>query len=248
MPVQTYLIVNADDFGQSHGINRGVGEAHAHGIVTSASLMVRWPAAHEAAAYGQAHPHLSLGLHVDLAEWAYRGGRWVPLYEVVPCHDAAAVAGEVSRQLASFRQLVGKDPTHIDSHQHVHLRVPVRSILIEAARQLSVPLRHYAPAVCYRGDFYGQTAEGETLPDAISVERLIAILATLQPGVTELGCHPGQGEDLDTTYRSERGVEVKVLCDLRVRAALAAMGIALVSFRHLGRGRSWEQTCGEAER
>jgi len=47
---QRYLIVNADDFGQSQGVNRGVIAAHEHGIVTSASLMVRWPAAIEAAA------------------------------------------------------------------------------------------------------------------------------------------------------------------------------------------------------
>ena len=47
MIAQRYLIVNADDFGQSPGINRGVIEAHENGIVTSASLMVRWPAAAE---------------------------------------------------------------------------------------------------------------------------------------------------------------------------------------------------------
>ena len=63
-----YLIVNADDFGQSHGVNRGIMQAHRRGIVTSASLMVRWLAASEAAAYAREHPSLSLGLHVDLGE------------------------------------------------------------------------------------------------------------------------------------------------------------------------------------
>jgi predicted glycoside hydrolase/deacetylase ChbG (UPF0249 family) len=54
-------IVNADDFGQSAGINRGIVEAHQRGIVTSASLMVRWHAASEAAAaYARAHPRLSV--------------------------------------------------------------------------------------------------------------------------------------------------------------------------------------------
>ena len=61
-----YLIVNADDFGQSTGINKGVIQAHEEGIVTSASLMVRWPAAPEAAAYARNRPGLSVGLHVDL--------------------------------------------------------------------------------------------------------------------------------------------------------------------------------------
>ena len=67
-----FLIVNADDFGQSAGVNRGVAMAHEQGIVTSASLMVRWPAATGAAAFGRAHPGLSVGLHVDLGEWARR--------------------------------------------------------------------------------------------------------------------------------------------------------------------------------
>ena len=83
-------IVNADDFGQSAGINRGIVEAHERGIVTSASLMVRWPAASAAAAYARAHPRLSVGLHVDLGESIYRDGEWIALYERVDRADARA--------------------------------------------------------------------------------------------------------------------------------------------------------------
>ncbi len=179
-----HLIVNADDFGLSAGVNRGIIEAHEHGIVTSASLMVRWPATTEAAAYSQDHPDLSLGLHVDLSEWAYRHETWVPLYQVVPTDDITAVADEVLRQLTTFRTLVGRDPTHLDSHQHVHLQEPVRSALGEIARTLAVPLRQCSPKVHYCGEFYGQAAEGWPFPDAISVDGLITILAKLPPGLT----------------------------------------------------------------
>ena len=225
-----YLIVNADDLGQSPGVNRGIIYAHEHGIVTSASLMVRWPAAAEAATYGRDRPNLSLGLHVDLGEWAYREDTWVPVYEVVPLGDVTAVADEVGRQLATFRRLVGKDPTHMDSHQHVHREEPVCSVLVEIARKLAVPLRDCTSEVRYRGDFYGQTAEGVPLPNLITVERLVEIVAALPPGVTELGCHPGEGDDLNPVYRTERAEEMKVLCDARVRAAVVAEGIKLCSF------------------
>src|SRR4051794_21157272 len=120
MAAGRYLIVNADDFGRSPGVNRGIVRAHEHGIVTSASLMVRWPAAAEAAGYGRPRPGLSLGLHVDLGEWSLCGADWQPVYEVVDSDNPGAVAAEVGRQLAAFRSLVGRDPTHLDSHQHVH--------------------------------------------------------------------------------------------------------------------------------
>jgi len=139
----------------------------------------------------------------------------------------------VSQQLATFRRLVGKDPTHFDSHQHVHLWEPLRTVLTAVARELNVPLRHCCADIRYCGDFYGQTAHGTPLPEAISVDSLLHILATLAPGSTELCCHPGLGNDLDTMYCSERAEEVKVLCDARVRTALDAVGIELRSFLNL---------------
>jgi predicted glycoside hydrolase/deacetylase ChbG (UPF0249 family) len=159
MPRQKYLIVNADDFGQSPGVNQGIIEAHERGIVTSASLMVHWPAALEAAEYNRAHPQLSLGLHLDLGEWFYRDGNWMPLYERVLLTESQAVSEEVSRQLALFRQLVGKPPSHLDSHQHVHRREPVRSVMLSLAQDLGVPLRGCHANVRSSGDFYGQTAD-----------------------------------------------------------------------------------------
>src|SRR5437879_6831057 len=116
------LIVNADDFGLSPETNRGIVTAHESGIVTRASLMVRYPAALEAAEYARQHPRLGVGLHLDLGEWAFRGGEWVALYTVVRTHDADAVRAEAERQLTAFRDLVGHDPTHLDSHQHVRRR------------------------------------------------------------------------------------------------------------------------------
>jgi len=225
------LIVNADDFGRSGEINSGVIKAREHGILTSASLMVRWPAANEAAAYARDKSTLSLGLHVDLGEWAFGDGEWFPVYEVIPVEQPSAVAAEVRSQLESFRDLTGRDPTHLDSHQHVHVSDPVvTQVLRKLARELAVPLRSESPSVEYRGDFYGQTPTGDALHDAISVDRLIAILAELRPGVTELGCHPGEGDHVDTTYAGERDLELAALCDPRVRRAIESEGIVLCSF------------------
>jgi len=234
MAKRRYLIVNADDFGQSQGVNQGIIQAFERGIVTSASLMVRWPAAEMAAKYAREHLTLSVGLHVDLGEWAYREGQWTPVYSVVDECDAVAVAAEVSRQLAQFYTLVGRNPTHLDSHQHVHRDEPARSILIQAGQTLGIPLRHFSK-VHYCGDFYGQMGNGEPYPEGVTTERLMQTMLSLPEGVTEIGCHPGLGDDVDSMYRTERAEELKTLCNPRVRECLATLGVELFSFQDLGR-------------
>ncbi len=229
------LIVNADDFGLSPGVNHGILAAHTDGVVTSTSLMVRGAAAAEAAALARAHPRLGLGLHIDLGEWAFRGGEWVELYRVVPLEEAA-VAVEVARQLDQFRRLVGREPTHLDSHQHVHRKEPVRQVVAAVGARLGVPVRHETPEVRHCGEFYGQDGEGRPYPHLITVDALIALVGRFGPGVTELGCHPGEGDLPDTMYVRERGDEVRTLCDPRVRAAVRALGSELISFRDLVRG------------
>jgi predicted glycoside hydrolase/deacetylase ChbG (UPF0249 family) len=230
MSGEKYLIVNADDFGQSPGINRGIIEAHEHGIVTGTSLMTRWLAAGEASIYARGHPDLSVGLHLDLGEWVYRAGTWVQLYSVIALDDKLAVQREVSHQLDVFHDLIGKHPTHINSHQHIHMREPVRSVALQICQSLGIPLRDLSPEIHYFTKFYGQTPEGLPIPSYISLDRLIEIISTLPNGLTVITCHPGYADDLKTMYQTERRDELRVLCDPRVRATIDALGIKLCSF------------------
>ena len=227
------MIVNADDFGLTTGVSRGIIDAHTRGIVTSASLMVRYPAAKDSAEEARRYPALSVGLHLDLGEWRYANGEWIATYEVVDASDAATVADECSRQLAQFGELTNQTPTHLDSHQHVHLSEPVRTIMTQLAADLRVPLRGCSAAVTYCGSFYGQTGEGEAYPEGISAASLTRTIECLSSGWTELGCHPGHPAGLDSVYRDERAEEVRVLCDPAVRLAVERSGVELRSFRDL---------------
>lgn len=231
------LVVNADDFGFSPGVNRAIVHAHLNGIVTSTSLMVRATAAAAAVAMSRGCSGLAIGLHLDLGEWAFDDGEWRPVYEVVDTSRADAVAHEIRRQVDAFHDLVGRKPTHIDSHQHVHLRPAVRRLAIQVARELQLPLRHCTPGISYCGRFYGQTTEGEPLPDAISVASLQRVVADLGSGVTELACHPGEGDDAGTMYSAERRQELSALCHPAVRTALETAGVALASFAELTAAR-----------
>ena len=224
------LIVNADDLGASPGVNRGIAQAWQHGVVTSASLMVDGSAAAEAAQWVRATPTMSVGLHLDLAEWEYVEGEWRCRYARVNVADADAVRAEVDRQLGAFLRLMGRPPTHLDSHQHVHREEPVSHILDAVGGRLGIPVRgRPGNEVAYRGDFYGQTGKGEPYWQALTLNALLGLLDDLPDGTTELGCHPGFVDDLDSTYRIEREMETRVLCEPAVRNRLDVLGIKLMS-------------------
>lgn len=234
MSARRYLVVNADDFGMSAAVNRGVVEAHDRGIVTSASLLVRHPAAEEAAALASLRPGLGLGLHLDLGNWRWDGATWRTVYSRADPENATAVAAEIDRQLEIFGELTLRPLDHLDSHQNVHLREPVLGLMEAAARRLGVPLRGRTAGVRYCGAFYGRTGHGSPLPAAIQVDALVRILTRLDDGVTELGCHPASGGDVDDAYGAERLTETRTLCAPSVRTAVEAYGISLCNFTHPG--------------
>ncbi len=183
------LIVNADDLGRSRSVNAGIRDCVERGIVTSASLMVRWAAAREAAMWA-VNEGVSLGLHVDLGEWTCIDGEWRELYHVADGEDRISVIREVDAQLEAFAQMVGRPPSHIDSHQHAHEREPVRAVVLERGARLNVPVRGHSPDVAYCGSFYGQWGSGNPYPEGITYEAFVAILDGLPEGTTELGLPP----------------------------------------------------------
>jgi predicted glycoside hydrolase/deacetylase ChbG (UPF0249 family) len=223
------LVVNADDLGLSPGVNDGIACAHRHGIVTSASLMVRQPAAEAAAELIHDLPNLGTGLHVDLAEWVAQPSGWATAYAFVDASDAVAVEKEVELQLGLFERLVGRLPDHLDSHQHAHREEPLRSILGRIAKELGVPLRHHSD-FRYFGGFYGQDRDGEPLTEAITSPGLQAALAELAGNAVELCCHPAAELDFRSSYGAERLRELVTLCDPSVSRAVAAAGFILRSF------------------
>jgi len=220
-PAAKRLIVNADDFGATHGVNRGILEAHARGIVTSTSLMVEGVAAEAAAEASRHAPELGIGLHVDL-------GRTPPA-------DAAGVRRILERQAARFVALMGRTPTHLDSHRNSHMDPVALPEFQALAARWSIPLRGHSP-VRLLPSFYGQW-HGESHPEQVGVAKLVEFFASrVEPGFTELICHPAYVDDaLDSSYRVEREVERATLCDPAIRDALAAHDIQLAGFVDVSR-------------
>jgi predicted glycoside hydrolase/deacetylase ChbG (UPF0249 family) len=211
------LIVNGDDFGASHGINRGVIEAHEKGILTSASMMVDRSASEGAAVLGAGLPALGVGLHVVLAQPA----------------APADVEGHVQRQLDRFIELSAQMPTHIDSHHNVHRDPRLLPAFLAVAERHRLPLRDHC-GVHHIATFYGQW-DGETHLEQVGPNAIAGIVSSdLEEGFNELCCHPGYVDgDLESSYAHERQTELETLCDPSVAALLRERGIPLVTFREV---------------
>ncbi len=132
------LIINADDFGLTPGVNRAIAELHQAGVLTSATLMATGPAFDDAVAVAHANPTLGVGCHIVLTDGipvspprvSPRSSAPTAKASVLPSLDfvqaccAATIREEdIEREaLAQIQKLTRRHPvTHLDTHKHTHL-------------------------------------------------------------------------------------------------------------------------------
>ena len=150
------LIINADDYGRSPGVSRGILQAHREGIVTSTSVMINQPSVRSELEEALACPDLGVGLHLVFSAW-----RPILPQEAIPSlvdidgfflsqHDlwaraeeisAAHLRAELSAQLERFVAWAGRLPDHLDCHHFVHLYPPFFQVYADLAAEFHLPLR-----------------------------------------------------------------------------------------------------------
>jgi len=155
------LIINADDFGLTAGVNRAIVEAHEGGIVTSATLMANGQAFDEAVSLAQSRPRLGVGCHIVLVDGAplvretatdslldprSRTAGAPRFREGISKFAALALTGrlapdeieaEAVAQIGKL-QSSGIAVTHLDSHKHTHVFPQVFRPLLRAAQACGV--------------------------------------------------------------------------------------------------------------
>jgi predicted glycoside hydrolase/deacetylase ChbG (UPF0249 family) len=243
------LIVNADDFGLTPGVSEGILAAHRHGIVTSTTMLVNRPVPKDVVARAR-DAGLGIGLHVNLTlgKPLTRGASLVDgkgmfvrdARRAAARAKASDVEREVAAQIERFQTIAKARPTHLDTHHHVGLHVPVREVVLDAARKLGVPVRSQDPATRVRTRSAGlRTADhffGESGPEAYwSPARTLRHLRELPPGTSEFMTHPGfcDPELSYSRYGRQREIELAGLGSPAARAAALALGITLCDFRAL---------------
>jgi predicted glycoside hydrolase/deacetylase ChbG (UPF0249 family) len=152
------LIVNADDFGYTPGVNRAIAEAHIHGIVTSSTLMAKGPAFSDAVRLATQLPKLSVGCHVVLIDGepvldqallrSITSGNSAPprfgaglksfaARALAGRLDAGEIEAETAAQIRKI-QSAGITVSHLDSHKHTHLFPAVLRPMLRAAHSCGV--------------------------------------------------------------------------------------------------------------
>lgn len=254
------LIVNADDFGLSPEINKGIIMAYENGIVSSTTIMSNMEGYAGAVQLARGLPGLGVGVHVNLTSGRpvsfpgdvpglvddrgiFVGHFWNTdgVYEKHFTREEvrAEVFAQVEKVLAS-----GLRPTHLDAHHHVHCHDLVQEVMVEAASIYGLPVRQVdekMKARFTRQDirtpdrfvpFFGEHSTAKDLA------LLLKTLAKEGPGsIVEMMTHPGY-DSKDPGFKSRYTLEIRqkeltILCSPGVRNTIDSEGIVLVDFRAL---------------
>ena len=226
------LIFNADDFGLSHGVNKGIVHAYKKGVLNSTSLMTTVPYFEEAVALIHKHQLENIGLHFNLTEYTAALDHQTltneknEFYRNV--HEKQDLnLEEVYRELEAQYMLAikaGVIINHIDSHHHVHMTVQLRKVFIEFSKKYHLPLRRLKntarnPVNIFKfykdtlaAKFYTKDFTADFYDERATEENLLKILHQYQGNDLEIMCHPGYKDVENGIYDEQREKELKILC------------------------------------
>ena len=153
------LIINADDYGRTPDISRGIRHAHLRGVVTSTTCMMNIPTtAHDVSIAVQETPHLGLGVHLvltmgkpilppqavpSIVDKSGNHFKYDAFIANLPNLEMDEVKAEWRAQIERFIKAAGRKPDHLDSHHHSSYFTPVLlRAMLEVAAEYGCPVRN----------------------------------------------------------------------------------------------------------
>ena len=211
-------MVNADDFGFTTDVNRGIIEAFSNGILTSTTLMANGAAFADAVRRAKEHPGLDIGCHLVLVGQPPFPRTVSQLIQAVAL-KRIRIYEELSAQV---RRVVdaGLRPTHLDTHKHTHLLPPVLDAVARISQEFRIPFvrrpfdfplqtggigwktstanrafglirRHFEKVLRAHHCRFTDHFAGFRITGHFDAGSLAALIRALPPGSTEFMCHPG---------------------------------------------------------
>ena len=219
----TKLIINADDFGLSEGVNYGIISAYKSGVVRSTSTMANMPGFEHAMELLKENEDLGCGVHMTLSCYkpvlsnlktiVDENGYFIRRItnEVIENMDLDEVYEEFCAQIEKVRSKT--DITHLDSHHHVHTLEKLRPVIERVLEKYDLPIRggfeydfNYSKIIPLIDTFYG---------DNVSEDYFVKKIDYLKSyEIADIMCHPAYIDDFlmkTTSYSMARINEHKIL-------------------------------------
>jgi predicted glycoside hydrolase/deacetylase ChbG (UPF0249 family) len=244
------LIVNADDFGLSKGVNLGIVEALKNGIVTSTTLMMNMPEIEHALFLLKKNIKLQMGIHLVITSGrpisnsvptlVQEGGKFHGIGEIAKYASLEDIKKEFTCQIESFFSL-GIRPTHIDSHHHVHMQEQVLPMVLALAKKYNLPVR-LGEKLKLRKQSYSEANTTQYFTDGfygqdLTSEKLLEILREAEKYDTaEIMTHPAYVDQAllnCSSYALPRCKELEILTDSRILSYVKEHKIELINFQNL---------------
>lgn len=238
-----HLIVNADDFGLSKGINYGIFEAHLNGIVSSTTLMITMPEVDHALEISKEAPDLKIGLHLNITlgrpithcPSLVKADNHFYKPSELPNQDAfieEEIYQEFKAQYELFLKKLGKKPTHFDSHLYAHQRYPkAKSAVTRLAKEVNLPVRGLTINGFKKVKFFDFFKANNTNNLFEIIESKLEEL--LSHEIAELMVHPAYIDEFlqhKSSYNYPRVLELEVLTDKRIKEMIQANKINLIGY------------------
>jgi chitin disaccharide deacetylase len=224
--------------------------------VTATTMMANAPDTGGAARAARAASDLDVGVHLVVTYGApltspeqipslVRDGVFPRVTDLLragqPDADEALI--EYRAQYRRVRDLIGREPSHLDTHHWVHDLPALEDALLALAKETGAAARTHDGRQRARFRDAGVRTPDHFVREfqhtgAIHLEALLDLLERIadEGGAVELMCHPAEPDAAlleGSSYASERGVELETLTHPRVRAAVQRLGVELVDYRGL---------------
>ena len=247
MTPSRFLIINADDFGISPEVNRGVFTAYEHGVVTDSSLLINGECSQEAITMIKENPQFPVGIHIDLDPLLGWESPKKEKFSRQELHQkmkestfVKKIHQEIHKQIEVFLD-TGLIPSHIDTHHHVHGFSQIFEPLIEAMDRYGIKALRFNKtgySLMGREDILLNAETAHWMEDILRQKRIAYphllidpllpfSLEELPPGVTELMVHPSSGGD------QWRQKDFAMIMNQHFIHTIREEGIQLISFSEL---------------